>query len=56
MSPNELTALRERLALSQAALADALGVDVGTVSRWERGVQRISKMADLAVKTLRPKR
>ncbi len=33
-----LESLREQAKLSQNALACALGVDRGTVSRWERGV------------------
>lgn len=29
--------LREKLGLTQVQLADALGVDQGTVSKWENG-------------------
>ena len=31
---------RRRLGLSQAQLAERLGVDQGTVSRWERGIEQ----------------
>jgi len=33
----ELRTIRERLALTQAALGDAIGVTSNTVARWERG-------------------
>ena len=33
---------RQRLGLSQARLADALGVTANTVARWERGEMRIA--------------
>lgn len=36
-------AVRERWGLTQAALAKELGVDVTTVSRWERGVRKPNK-------------
>lgn len=35
--------------MSQAELADVLGVTVQTISRWERGAQPIPKMASLAL-------
>lgn len=31
--------LRERAGLSQGALAQAVGVEVSTISRWERGAR-----------------
>lgn len=37
ITPEGIKALRDRLTLSQADLARLLGVDVATVSRWERG-------------------
>src|SRR5438105_4243888 len=43
MIGEELKAIRERLALSQAALADEVGADANTVARWERGESRVPK-------------
>ncbi len=37
---NEVKKLRERLILDQQEFADVMGVDKGTVSRWEREKQR----------------
>jgi DNA-binding transcriptional regulator YiaG len=39
----ELNALRQKLALTQAALAEAIGVTSNTVARWERGEMTISE-------------
>ena len=39
MTPDEIRAARKRLGLSQIALATLLGLDNGTLSRWERGAQ-----------------
>jgi len=33
----DIKALREQLGLTQAGLADRIGVDQGTVSNWEKG-------------------
>src|ERR1700687_1179707 len=41
LSPAELRARRQALALSQAALAGLLGVTPTTVARWERSEQKI---------------
>ena len=35
--PNSIRRLRERAGLTQVELADAIGADANTVSRWERG-------------------
>jgi putative transcriptional regulator len=37
----ELRAIRERMGLLQAQLADRLGVTQGALSRWESGSRRI---------------
>lgn len=41
MTPADLRAIRDRLGLSQAKLAAALGVTEHTVAVWERGEQGI---------------
>lgn len=40
---------------SQAELARELDVDVMTISRWERRVMPIPRMAELALSALEPK-
>lgn len=42
MKNTEIKALRERLHLTQKALAQAVGVEPNTVARWERGEVKIS--------------
>ncbi len=49
----ELTATRNALGLSQAGLAAALGVDQGTISRWESGKVRIPAPTMLALARLK---
>jgi transcriptional regulator with XRE-family HTH domain len=49
MTPRELKEWREQNGLSQAKLAKALGVDVMTVSRWERGAREIPSFLHLAL-------
>lgn len=51
--PEEIQAFRASLNQTQAAVADALGVDTRTVQKWESGETKISKMAWLALQTLR---
>lgn len=43
MTPAEFRDLRERLGLTQVALADALGTTGNTVARMERGELPINK-------------
>jgi putative transcriptional regulator len=45
MNGRELHAIRRKLALTQAALAEAIGVTSNTVARWERGEMTISEPA-----------
>lgn len=42
---NLIRSLRERVGLTQEELAQALGITVGTVSRWEKGRFRPSRLA-----------
>jgi len=49
MRPAELKEWRQRIGCSQAKLAGELGVDVMTVSRWERGVREIPSFLHLAL-------
>lgn len=48
-TPQGLRAWRREQGLTQADIADALEVDVMTVSRWERGLLDISRAVELAL-------
>jgi transcriptional regulator with XRE-family HTH domain len=52
MTPEDLQAWRREQSLSQARLATLLGVDVMTVSRWERGLREIPPFLHLALRAL----
>ena len=52
MSPKKLRKLRERVGLSQEELARRLGVTRVTVTRWENGTRRPSKIAELALRNI----
>lgn len=52
MNPARLRQLRERLGLSQQGLARRLGVARVTVTRWENGTRRPSKVAALALRSV----
>ena len=54
MTPADLRAFRARLDCTQLELAALLGVDVGTVSCWERGTQGIPPYLDLALQLVAP--
>lgn len=45
MTGRELRSIRQKLSLTQAALAEAIGVTSNTVARWERGEMGISEPA-----------
>jgi len=45
LNPDRLRDIRVKRGMSQSQLAERLGVDGGTVSRWERGVARIRPSA-----------
>jgi len=55
MRAEDFTASRAALGLSQAAIAAALGVDQGTISRWEAGKARIPAAVELALTSLKEK-
>ena len=40
MRKDEIRNLRKKLMLDQQEFADVMAVDKGTISRWERGIQR----------------
>jgi putative transcriptional regulator len=44
--------IRNALGISQAEFARRVGVDVGTVSRWERGEVRPSQLAQQKIDEL----
>jgi transcriptional regulator with XRE-family HTH domain len=48
--------IREAKRYSQSELARVFGVDVMTVSRWERGVVPIPRLAELALSALKPQK
>lgn len=52
MTPTYLKALRTSLGLTQAQLADRLGVKPNTVYRWEVGLRKIPEMAERLLRSL----
>ena len=52
MTPADLKTARERLALTQLQLAEALGVHRIAVVRWESGARKVPSMLRLALKAL----
>jgi transcriptional regulator with XRE-family HTH domain len=52
VTPSDLKHWRSDNALSQSQLAEALGVHIITISKWERGVRKIPPFLYLALKYL----
>jgi len=52
MTASRLRKLRGRSGLSQEELARRLGVARATVTRWENGTRRPSKLAEIALKSV----
>jgi DNA-binding XRE family transcriptional regulator len=52
MDKAELKKARERLALTQSELADAIGMQRNSIARMERGERPVLKHTELAVKYL----
>ncbi len=52
MTGRELRSIRQKLVLTQAALAEAVGVTSNTVARWERGEMAISEPAARLLKKI----
>jgi transcriptional regulator with XRE-family HTH domain len=52
MTPTELQAWRKQADLSQAGLAELLGVDKMTISRWERSERSIPPFLHLALQAI----
>jgi len=52
MKGKNLVNWRKQQGLTQKQLAQVLGVDVMTISRWERGVRGIPPYIPLALETL----
>jgi len=55
MTPKEVVALREKLGMTQEELAEALGMVVSTINRWEGSKFRPSKLAVRAIRRLERK-
>jgi len=51
-TPAQVTKARKALGMTQRELSLRLGIDTGTVSRWERGVQRCDGSAATALRML----
>jgi len=52
MGTTSVRKLRQRLGLTQQELARHLGVARVTVTRWENGTRRLSKIAALAIQSI----
>lgn len=52
MNGDELRQRREGLGMTQEKLAQSLGVNIMTISRWERGVRSIPPHLSLALEAI----
>ena len=52
LNGKEIRFLRKNMGFTAIELAKLIGVDNATISRWERGIQRISKSNDRFLKLL----
>jgi transcriptional regulator with XRE-family HTH domain len=55
MDADELREKRKALEMTQAQLAEALGVNIMTISRWERGLRSIPPHLPLALEAIEVK-
>jgi DNA-binding transcriptional regulator YiaG len=55
MTARDFKGMRQRKGFSQSQLARELDVHVLTVSKWERGVVPVPRMAELALVSLKPR-
>lgn len=55
MNANDIKRIREKLGLSQEALAHLIGVSFQTINRWERGIFKPSPLALEKMKSLEKK-
>lgn len=55
MNAMEIKEIRERLGLTQEALAHLIGVSFQTINRWERGIFKPSRLALEKIKQLEEK-
>ena len=53
MTPEEIKSLRLKLQMSQQAFAVLLGMGIATISRWELGKCRPSRLAKMALYKLK---
>jgi repressor LexA len=53
MTPEELKRIREKLGLTQEALAEALGVHRVTLAKWEAGTHNVPEPVARLVERLR---
>jgi transcriptional regulator with XRE-family HTH domain len=56
MMARDFKTMRLKKGYSQAQLAREFDVDVITISRWERKVASIPRLAELALMSLKPRR